>query len=234
MIKSVVLLSGGMDSATMFALAIGDSAETYPLAFDYGQRHLKENEFAKAQVEYWQKIKGPQIHDLKLLKVDLTQIGGSALTSSTEVPKVEELKPGEIPITYVPARNTIFLSLALGYAEVVGATELYHGANVIDYSGYPDCRPEYFKALQYAFNLATKMTVAVETGGEGKFLTLHTPLVYMSKKEIVLLGETLDVPWQLTWSCYQGGEKACGKCPSCVLRLKGFEEAGVNDPLLYQ
>ncbi len=223
--KAVVLLSGGLDSTVTLAKAKKEGYEVYPLSFDYGQRHNKELESAKKIAKYF------DVQEHKILKIDLTQIGGSALTDmSIAVPEERKVeKIGEdIPITYVPARNTILLAFSMGYAEVIGAEAILIGANAIDYSGYPDCRLEYFEAFQKIVELGTK------TGVLGKPIQIKYPLINMTKAEIVLEGEKLNVPFHLTWSCYKGGEKACGKCDSCILRLKGFKEAGVEDPIEYE
>lgn len=223
--KVVVLLSGGLDSTVTLAKAKEGGYEICPLSFDYGQRHDKELESAKKIAKWY------SVTEHKILKIDLVQIGGSALTDKgiavPEKRKVEEIGE-DIPITYVPARNTILLSLAIGYAEVVGAEAVFIGANAIDYSGYPDCRPEFFEAFQKVAELGTK------TGVDGKLIQIKYPLINMTKAEIVKEGIRLNVPFHLTWSCYKGGEKACGKCDSCILRLKGFKEAGVEDPIEYE
>lgn len=232
-----MLLSGGMDSATMLAVALIDCDVVYPILFNYQQRHLREIDAAKEQIAYWKK-QGKSISDGKVFEINLRQIGHSALTDDIDVPKGNAEFFDEasrvIPVTYVPARNTILLSMALGYAEVLSANSIWHGANYIDYSGYPDCRPEYFVALQVAFNLATKVSVDSSLGGEGMFIQIRTPLVYLSKREIVELGELRGVPWHLTYSCYEGRKDHCGTCPSCVLRIKGFKNAGVVDPTSYE
>lgn len=223
--KAVVLLSGGLDSTVTLAKAKEEGYEVYPLSFDYGQKHNKELESAKKIAKYF------DIQEHKLLKIDFTQIGGSALTdNSISVPenrKVEKIGE-DIPITYVPGRNTILLAFSTGYAEVIGAEAIFIGANAIDYSGYPDCRPEYFEAFQKVVELGTK------TGVLGKPIQIKSPLINMTKGEIVKEGVRLNVPFHLTWSCYKGGEKACGKCDSCILRLKGFKAAGVEDPIEYE
>ena len=220
--RCVVLLSGGLDSSTTLAMAVEEGCEVYALSFDYGQRHSRELESAKKIAEYYG-VKH------KIIKIDLRSIGGSALTDDIDVPQrnVENIKE-EIPVTYVPARNTILLSYALAYAEVVDADRIYYGANAIDYSGYPDCRPEYVRAFQNVANLGTKR------GVEGKPIEIVAPLINMSKADIIRKGMELGVPYELTWSCYRGGEKACGRCDSCLLRLKGFMEAGYEDPLEYE
>ena len=220
--RAVALLSGGLDSSTVLAMALHEGYEVHALSFDYGQRHSRELESAKKIAKYY-----GVPH--KIIKIDLRQIGGSALTDDIDVPErnVEEIKD-EIPITYVPARNTILLSFALAYAEVIEADAIFYGANAIDYSGYPDCRPEYVDAFEKCANLGTKR------GAEGKPIRIIAPIIHMSKAEIIKKGMELGVPYELTWSCYRGGEKACGRCDSCLLRLKGFMEAGYEDPLEYE
>ena len=220
--KAVVLLSGGLDSSTVLAIALERGYDVHALSFDYGQRHSRELESAKKIARYFNV---PH----KIIKIDLRQIGGSALTDNIEVPErqVEDIEK-EIPITYVPARNTILLSLALGYAEVIDADAIFYGANAIDYSGYPDCRPEYVEAFERVANLGTKR------GVEGKPIKIIAPIIHMTKAEIIKKGMELGVPYELTWSCYRGEKKACGKCDSCLLRLKGFMEAGYEDPLDYE
>lgn len=217
--KAVVLLSGGLDSATALAIARSEGYECYTLAFDYGQRHRVELERARAQSARF----GALRHIT--LKLDLTAIGGSALTADIEVPKdgVEE----GIPITYVPARNTVFLSVALGWAEVLGASDIFIGVNALDYSGYPDCRPEFISAFETMANLATK------AGVEGTKLRIRTPLIDLTKAQIIRTGMELGVDYRLTSSCYDPSPEGtpCGACDSCRLRAKGFAEAGVNDPL---
>ncbi len=220
--RAVVLLSGGLDSSTVLAMALDMGYEVYALSFDYRQRHSRELESAKKIAKYYNV---PH----KIIKLDLRQIGGSALTDDIDVPerKMEEIEE-EIPITYVHARNTILLSIAVGYAEVIDADAVFYGANAIDYSGYPDCRPEYVEAFEKCANLGTKM------GVEGKPIKIMAPIIHMTKAEIIKKGMELGVPYELTWSCYRGGEKACGRCDSCLLRLKGFMEAGYEDPLEYE
>ncbi len=221
--KAVVLLSGGLDSTTTLAIAINDGYDVYPITFRYGQRHNREIESAKKISEYYN-LK------LKIVDINLREIGGSALTDNIDVPKNRSLGEisREIPVTYVPARNTIFLSIALGYAEVIDADRIYIGVNALDYSGYPDCRPEYIEEFNKLSKLATKR------GVEGKPIEIVAPLIHMTKAEIIKKGMELNVPYELTWSCYEGGEKPCGKCDSCILRLKGFMEAGEMDPLEYE
>lgn len=217
--RAVVLLSGGLDSTTAAAWAKKEGYDLYALSFDYGQRHRKELARAKL-VAAALRVKGHVV-----LKVPLGALGGSALTDKrVAVPDAKGRIGTRIPATYVPARNTIFLSLALAYAEVMGATAIVLGANALDYSGYPDCRPEYLAAFERMANLATK------AGVEGRPLRIVAPLLDLSKADIVRLGRTLKAPLQLTWSCYRGGARPCGTCESCVLRQKGFEAAGVPDP----
>ncbi len=247
--KAVILLSGGIDSSTTAAIAKAEGYEIYALSFDYSQRHWLELESAKKVAEYL---------DAKrhlIIKFDLREIGGSALTADIEVPKnrAVEQKGGRaeaknfrtselpsfqtIPTTYVPARNTIFLSFALGWAEVLEASDIFIGANAVDYSGYPDCRPEYLKAFEEMANLATKISV------EGKLkFSIKAPLLYMTKGEIIKKGYELGFDYSLTWSCYDPqkdignishlGHIPCGRCDSCLFRAKGFKEAKIKDPLL--
>lgn len=223
--KAVVLLSGGLDSSTAIAMAAEQGYELYALSFRYGQRHARELEAARAIGQHF----GARDH--KVSDIDLRLFGGSALTSDEiDVPldRDENAMGVGVPSTYVPARNLIFLSFATAYAEVVGADDIFLGINAIDYSGYPDCRPEFLEAFAKTANLATKAGTE-----DGRTLRFHAPLVRMTKADIVREGTRLGVPWELTWSCYLGGEKACGKCDSCQLRLKGFAEAGLSDPLPY-
>ncbi len=224
--KAVVLLSGGMDSATAAAVALDQGFEVCALSFRYGQRHATELEAARQVAAQL----GVRRH--VVLDIDLRAFGGSALTADLEVPKdtpIERIGSG-IPATYVPARNTIFLSFALGWAETLGASDIFLGANALDYSGYPDCRPEYISAFERMANLATK------AGVEGRRLRIHAPLISLSKAEIGKLGSRLDVPYGLTWSCYDPmpDGTACGRCEACILRRKGFREAGVEDPIAYR
>ena len=224
--KAVVLLSGGLDSATTLAIARSEGSACHALSFAYGQRHSRELESAKKVAA----ALGAVEH--LILTLDLRPIGGSALTADIPVPKgrsAEEIGRG-IPITYVPARNTIFLAHALGWAEVLGAEDLFFGANVLDASGYPDCRREYVDAFERMANLATK------AGVEGtSHFKIHTPLIRMTKAEIIKRGHALGVDFGLTWSCYEptADGRACGLCDSCLLRKKGFAEAGLADPLPY-
>lgn len=220
--KALVLLSGGLDSATLLAMAIDQGYDCYALSLNYGQRHSAE----LLAAEVLAKTLGAIEH--KIIALDLAAIGGSALTDKTiNVPHT----PSEgIPITYVPARNTIFLSLALGWAEVLEVHDLFIGVNAVDYSGYPDCRPEYIESFQKMANLATK------AGVEGRPFTIHAPLIHMSKGEIIQVGVTLGVDYAQTVSCYEADETglACGSCDSCRLRTAGFSDAGIDDPTRYQ
>ncbi len=221
---AIVLLSGGMDSATALAMTKADGLDVIALTFDYGQRHRKEIDAAKALAKHY------RVRDHRIVSIDLAALGGSALTDrSIRVPEqrsLEEIGQG-IPPTYVPARNTILLSYALGLAEATISRVIVIGANYQDSSGYPDCRPEFYKAFQEVARLGTKRGVA------GDAIEIRTPVIHMTKADIVRKGQELGVPWELTWSCYLGGAKACGVCDSCQLRLKGFREAGVKDPLPY-
>jgi len=222
--KAVCLLSGGLDSSTCLALARREGFECYALSFDYGQRHRVELD-AAARVAL---SLGAAEH--LVARIDLRVFGGSALTGDIAVPKgrVPAEMAGEIPMTYVPARNTVFLSFALAWAEVLGASDIFIGVNALDYSGYPDCRPEYIEAYERMANLATK------AGVEGRTrIRIHTPLIQLSKAEIVKLGRDLSLDFGLTHSCYDPDQagRPCGQCDSCVLRRKGFEEAGMVDPL---
>lgn len=223
MSKAVVLLSGGIDSSTTLAIAKAEGYECYALSFDYGQRHRVELLSAKRVAE------AIGVKEHLVISFDLRKIGGSAITSDMEMPEGEQR---DIPVTYVPARNTIFLSFALAWAEVLECPNIFIGANVVDYSGYPDCRPEYLQAFEKMANLATKVSV------EGKIhFKIHAPLLYMTKAEIIKKGIELGLDYSLTWSCYdpQGEPEnpiPCLKCPSCLLRIRGFEEAGFKDPLL--
>ena len=221
---AVVLVSGGLDSATTLAIALAAGYECHALSFDYGQRHLRELASAKKVVA----ALGAREH--LVLRLDLRAIGGSALTADIAVPKgrrPEEMGQ-DIPVTYVPARNTIFLAHALGWAEVLGAQDLFIGANAHDYSGYPDCRPEFIGAFEGLANLATQAGVE----GRSRF-RVHAPLLECTKAQIVARGHELGVDFGLTWSCYEPepDERACGLCDSCVLRKKGFAEARLADPV---
>jgi 7-cyano-7-deazaguanine synthase len=223
--RAVVLLSGGIDSTTTLAIAIAEGYEAYALSFDYGQRHQIETEAARRVANSL----GAKEH--RVAKIDLRVFGGSALTDAIDVPKQrpeKEIAHG-IPITYVPARNTIFLAYALAWAEVIHANDIFIGVNAIDYSGYPDCRPEFIEAFEHLANLATK------AGVEGRRFQIHTPLIKFSKADIVRKAVELGVDLSLTHSCYDPSSEglACGECDSCLLRLKGFREAGIKDPIRY-
>ncbi|MHC4946702.1 MAG: 7-cyano-7-deazaguanine synthase QueC [Planctomycetota bacterium] len=221
---AVVLLSGGLDSATTLAIARDAGYDCHALSFDYGQRHRFELEAARRVAA----ALGATDH--RVMTIDLRALGGSALTADIDVPKDRPLDrdPGEIPVTYVPARNTIFLSFALGLAEVVGARDLFIGVNAVDYSGYPDCRPRFIEAFERTANLATRV------GVEGGRITVHAPLIELTKAGIIRRGIDLGVDYGLTFSCYDpdGRGRPCGRCDSCRLRAAGFAEAGVDDPAL--
>jgi 7-cyano-7-deazaguanine synthase len=225
--RAVVLLSGGLDSATVLAIACSQGYEVYALSFSYGQRHVFELEAARQVAASF----GAAGH--RIAEIDLRVFGGSALTDDIDVPKgrsVDDMSLG-IPITYVPARNTIFLSFALAWAEVLGSSDIFIGVNALDYSGYPDCRPEFIEAFEKMADLATK------AGVEGqRRLKIHTPLIAMSKAEIIRKGIELGVDYGLTSSCYDPSSNGepCGECDSCLLRKKGFRENGIKDPLLYR
>jgi len=222
---AVVLTSGGVDSTTVLALAKAQGFDLYCLSFDYGQRHIFELESAKKVSEFFRVV------EHKVIKIDMRTFGGSALTADIDVPSNRDEKDlaKEIPVTYVPARNTIFLSYALAWAEVLKVHDIFIGVNAIDYSGYPDCRPEYITAFQEMANLATKEAV------EGRLMAIHTPLMNMTKCDIIKKGVELGVDYSITHSCYNPNQDglACGKCDSCILRRKGFIEAGVEDPTKY-
>ncbi len=220
--KAVVLVSGGLDSSTCLAIALAHGFECYAMSFDYGQRSSSELAAAGRVVA------ANQVQDHKIIKLHMGAIGGSALTDKSIA--VPEAATEGIPTTYVPARNTMFLAYALGWAEVLQADAIFIGVNAVDYSGYPDCRPEYISAFQQLINLATKV------GVEGAVITLETPLIDLSKAEIIQTGARLGVDYGLTVSCYQADEsgRACGLCDSCRLRRQGFAEAGVEDPTQYQ
>jgi 7-cyano-7-deazaguanine synthase len=223
--RAVVLLSGGIDSTTTLAIAIAESYETYALSFDYGQRHQIEVEAARRVANSL----GAKEH--RVARLDLRIFGGSALTDDLDVPKQrseKEIAHG-IPVTYVPARNTIFLAYALAWAEVIPANDIFLGVNAIDYSGYPDCRPEFIEAFEAMANLATK------AGVDGRRFHIHTPLITFSKAEIIREAVELGVDLSLTHSCYDPTPEglACSECDSCLLRLKGFREAGIRDPIPY-
>jgi 7-cyano-7-deazaguanine synthase len=220
---AVVLLSGGMDSATCLAIATADGYRCHTLAFDYGQRHCIELEMAARQARAFRSLRH------LVVKVELDKFGGSALTDHLAVPKTAADPAGQVPVTYVPARNTVFLSLGLAWAEALGARHLFIGANQVDFSGYPDCRRAFLEAFEAMANLATRM------GTEGRPLRIQAPLLDLTKAQIILRGLALGVDFAATHTCYdptpQG--KSCGLCPSCRLRLKGFADAGVTDPLPY-
>jgi 7-cyano-7-deazaguanine synthase len=221
---AVVLLSGGLDSATTLAIARSEGFRCHALSFDYGQRHRFELEAAKAVAE------SMCVRDHRVLNIDLRAFGGSALTADIDVPKDQpiELTGSRIPITYVPARNTIFLSFALGYAEVITSTDIFIGVNAVDYSGYPDCRPAFIEAFETVASLGTR------AGVEGQRITIHTPLLNLTKGDIIRRGVGLGVDYGLTHSCYDPDERGrpCGHCDSCRLRAAGFAEAGLPDPAL--
>ncbi len=221
--KAIVLYSSGLDSSTVMAIAKSEDFQLYAISFDYGQRHCYELEVAKANATKM----GACEH--LVVSFDLRKMGGSALTSDIAVPKAGV--GNDIPVTYVPARNTIFLSFALAWAESIGAFDIFTGVNAVDYSGYPDCRPEYIESFEKMANLATKAGVE----GTGHFI-IHTPLINLSKSQIINKGVELGVDYSLTHSCYDPSPEgfSCGLCDSCRLRLKGFEEAGLKDPLKYQ
>lgn len=222
--KAVVLLSGGLDSSTVLYQAKAEGCDCYALSFDYQQRHRRELDSARQIAE------SAGVVEHKVVQFDLTLWGGSALTDQQiDLPSDRSLEQMSqtIPITYVPARNTIFLSFALAYAEALSASRVYIGVNALDYSGYPDCRPDYIQAMQEVFRLGTQQ------GREGNSITIETPLIDLKKTEIIQLGNRLGVPWEKTWSCYSGEEKACGVCDSCKLRLAAFHDCGLTDPIPY-
>ncbi|QDT33671.1 7-cyano-7-deazaguanine synthase QueC [Thalassoglobus polymorphus] len=225
--RAVVLLSGGLDSATVLAIAKSEGYECYALSFDYGQRHQFELQAAEKLCQKF------DVQKHVTIEIDLRKFGGSALTEEIEVPKDrdEEVMATGIPITYVPARNTVFLSIALGWAEVLGAFDLFIGVNAVDYSGYPDCRPEFIQQFTKLANLATKAGV----DGSGEF-NIHTPLIDLTKAQIIQRGITLGVDYSQTHSCYDPNEAgiSCGHCDACQLRQRGFENAGLTDPIEYQ
>ena len=224
--RSVILLSGGLDSATTLALARKEGFESHAISFRYGQRHAIELEAARAVARQLDATRHV------VIDIDLRTFGGSALTADIPVPKgrAPEAMGGDIPVTYVPARNTIFLSYALAFAEVLGAADIFLGVNALDYSGYPDCRPEYIAAFERMANLATRAAVEGQTR-----LRIHTPLIHLSKREIIATGLRLGVDYSLTRSCYDPAPDgaACGQCDSCALRLRGFRENGIADPAPY-
>lgn len=220
--KAVILFSGGLDSTTCLALAKSQGFECYVLSFNYGQKHCAELESAKKMAEIM------QVKQHQIIHLSLSQLGGSALTDAS-IPVPDYTGDDSIPVTYVPARNTVFLSIALGWAEVLGSTDIFIGANDVDYSGYPDCRLEYLNAFESLANLATK------AGINGAHFKIHAPLLRLSKQEIIKLGVSLGVDYAQTVSCYRLDNKgrACGTCDSCIYRKKGFKEAGVPDPTRY-
>jgi len=224
--KVIVLASGGLDSTTVLGIAHQNGEEILALSFDYGQRHRIELESAKKITQFYR-------ISHKIIRLDLRQIGGSALTDEIDVPKdrnLNEMSSASVPITYVPGRNTIFLSYAMAVAETILSSVIYIGANVLDYSGYPDCRPEYLKAFEDMANLA----MATREKNRPQ-LEIRAPLLYLTKGEIVRKGRELNIPFQLTHSCYDPNPdgESCGRCDSCLLRKKGFSEAGLQDPILY-
>jgi len=225
--KAVVLLSGGLDSTTTLAIAADKGYELYALSFDYGQRHQFELEAAKTLAEKW------NVTQHVIIPLNLAAFGGSALTSEIEVPKhrsQEQMNDG-IPVTYVPARNTVFLSVAMGWAESLDASDIFIGVNAVDYSGYPDCRPEFIKSFEQLANLATK------SGVEGtRTWKIHAPLIQLTKAEIIRKGTELGVDYGSTHTCYDPDSqgRACGQCDACILRLQGFAEAGLTDTAAYQ
>lgn len=223
--KAVILLSGGLDSSTISAIAVNEGYDVYALSFSYGQRHNVELEYSKKQAMESGAI------EHKIINIDSDAFAGSALTDANiDVPKDrnDEVISSEIPVTYVPARNTIFLSYALGYAEVIGSSDIFIGVNAVDYSGYPDCRKEFIDSFQAMANLATK------AGVEGEKMKVHTPLIDLTKAEIIKLGIKLGVDYSKSLSCYDPvHDRACGHCDSCKLRLAGFKAAGMEDPFPY-
>ena len=220
--KAVVLLSGGLDSTVCMAVAQSHGCELFPISFNYQQRHARELECARRVAKHY------NVSRHLVIETNLGEMGGSALTDQQMPVPSGDVNRDEIPATYVPARNLVFLSYALGYAEVCGADKIYIGVNALDYSGYPDCRPEFIQLFQQLADYSTKAATQ-----EGRRIVVETPLLRLSKKDIVLLGTKMQAPLQLTTSCYAGDEAACGCCDSCLLRLKGFREAGITDPILY-
>jgi len=223
MSKAIVLLSGGLDSTTTLAIAKSEGFDCYALSFEYGQKQISELISAKNIAKQFGVV------EHRIMSISLADIGGSALTDSNiDIPKYNE--SSEIPITYVPARNTVFLSFALAWAEVIGSQSIFIGVNALDYSGYPDCRPEYIKAYEVMANLATKQSI------EGTKLNIHTPLIHLTKAKIITKGLSLGIDYSKTTSCYQANSdgEACGECDACVLRRNGFDEADVEDPTMYQ
>ena len=221
--KAVVLLSGGLDSTVCMAVAKSKGYELFPISFNYNQRHDRELKSASNIADYY------KVNKHIVIGTNMDAIGGSALTDNNLSVPVGHIDDQHIPITYVPARNLIFLSYALGYAEVIGADHIFIGVNALDYSGYPDCRPEFIQLFQQLADYSTKAGVQ-----DQRQIVIETPLLHLSKKDIVLLGQELHAPLELTTSCYNGNQAACGQCDSCILRLKGFADAGVVDPILYE
>jgi 7-cyano-7-deazaguanine synthase len=225
--KAVIILSGGLDSTTCMGMAANEGYDLYPITFDYGQRHRIELDNARQVAAHYGVTDRHKVIELGFLR----EFGGSALTDdSIDVPKVsegDESAESEIPVTYVPGRNLLFLSIAASYAETLGAEAIYIGVNALDYSGYPDCRPEFIRKVEDTLAFATKV------GVEGRPIRIETPLVDMTKADIIRKGMRIGVPYALTTSCYNGREEACGECDSCRLRLKGFAEAGERDPVVY-
>ena len=221
--KAVVLLSGGLDSTVCMAVAKSRGMALFPISFDYHQRHKIELASAKKVAEFY------DVPRHLIVETNMDAIGGSALTDSDIDVPVGDVERKTVPVTYVPARNLIFLSYALSYAETIGARFVFIGVNAVDYSGYPDCRPEFIQRFQELADFSTKRAAV-----DGVSIVVEAPLQTLSKKEIVLLGSRLEAPLALTHSCYRGGEKACGVCDSCQLRLKGFREAGISDPVPYE
>ncbi len=223
MSKAIVLLSGGLDSTTTLAIAKSEGFDCYAISFDYGQKQSSELISAKNIAKQFGVV------EHRIMSISLADIGGSALTDSNiDIPKYNE--SSEIPITYVPARNTVFLSFALAWAEVIESQSIFIGVNALDYSGYPDCRPEYIKAYEVMANLATKQSI------EGNKLNIHTPLIHLTKAQIITKGLSLGIDYSNTTSCYQANSdgEACGECDACVLRRNGFVEVGIEDPTKYQ
>ncbi len=220
--KAIVLLSGGLDSTVCMAVAREQGFDPLPISFNYQQRHAREVECARKVADYF------RVSRHLVIDTNMAAIGGSALTDASVFVPSGDVARHDIPVTYVPARNLIFLSYALGYAEVTGSDHIFIGVNALDYSGYPDCRPEFIQLFQQLADYSTKAAVA-----EGRRIKIETPLIQLSKRQIVELGVKLGAPLELTTSCYRGGEVACGVCDSCLLRLKGFAEAGLTDPIAY-
>lgn len=220
--KAVVLLSGGLDSTVCMAVARSQGFELYPISFNYQQRHRREVECARMVAGFY------AVRHHLVIDTNMSAIGGSALTDNSVGVPDGDVDRQDIPATYVPARNLIFLSYALGYAEVSGADHIFIGVNALDYSGYPDCRPEFIELFQHLTDYSTKASVA-----EKRQIRIETPLIRLTKSQIVRLGAELAAPLEMTTSCYRGGEEACGTCDSCLLRLKGFAGAGLTDPIAY-